>query len=690
MSNKLFSFDPPASSGTSGGSLFGTANKPNAGTGSSGGLFGNVRAPASGGTASSLFGTASSTAQQSPSLFGSAAGTSTTANSGSSPFTLGGQNQSSSTGQTSSLFGSTSQTLKPNESAGSGQGTGGGLFGNTAKPAGGLFGNTTATPGQSGGGGLFGSNTSTTPAGPPPQGSAAGQGQSLFGQAAPKTGGLFGNMNAATTSSTTPASTAPAASSPFGGASQTPSTGGGLFGSGTSTQQSTLFGSTPAASTGGGLFGSANKDKPAESTTPATTAESSSKPLFGAAPSTGGSQGTQTSSLFKMPSAGTDSAAKSPFSLGGATTTTSTSQTTTTPATSSATPQKPTFSLGATTSSATPSSTPAAAPASGGLFNLGAPKTTAAGASGTTAAPSTQPAAAGGLFSKPAESTPSTQPAATSTTGASTTAGAKPSLTATSGATTSGTTAPTNGTGSATGGATLGASMAGPTPPAQSRLKNKTMDEIITRWATDLTKYQKEFREQAEKVAEWDRMLVENGTKVQKLYGSTVDAERATQEVERQLASVEGQQEELSSWLDRYEREVDEMMSKQVGPGESLQGPDQERERTYKLAEKLSERLDEMGKDLTSMIEEVNGASATLSKTNKADEPISQIVRILNSHLSQLQVIDQGTSELQAKVSAAQKAGQTLSSRFGHGFNSSGMGGGSAADDFYRSYMGRR
>ena len=74
-------------------------------------------------------------------------------------------------------------------------------------------------------------------------------------------------------------------------------------------------------------------------------------------------------------------------------------------------------------------------------------------------------------------------------------------------------------------------------------------------------------------------MLVENGTKVQKLYGSTIDAERATQEVERQLASVEGQQEELSSWLDRYEQEV-ETLSKQVGLSDTLQGPDQERERT--------------------------------------------------------------------------------------------------------------
>jgi hypothetical protein len=30
-----------------------------------------------------------------------------------------------------------------------------------------------------------------------------------------------------------------------------------------------------------------------------------------------------------------------------------------------------------------------------------------------------------------------------------------------------------------------------------------------------------------------------------------------------------------------------------------------------------------MGKDLSTMVEEVNSASATLSKTNKADEPVS-------------------------------------------------------------------
>jgi hypothetical protein len=42
----------------------------------------------------------------------------------------------------------------------------------------------------------------------------------------------------------------------------------------------------------------------------------------------------------------------------------------------------------------------------------------------------------------------------------------------------------------------------------------------------------------------------------------------------------------------------------------------------YKLAEKLSERLDDMGKDLTSMVEEINASSSAL-KNSKTDDPVS-------------------------------------------------------------------
>jgi nuclear pore complex protein Nup62 len=105
------------------------------------------------------------------------------------------------------------------------------------------------------------------------------------------------------------------------------------------------------------------------------------------------------------------------------------------------------------------------------------------------------------------------------------------------------------------------------------------MDEILTRWATDLSKHQKEFQKQASQVAEWDRMLVENADKISKLVGKTFQAERDASEVEKQLTSVETQQEELEQWLEKYEKEADDMISK-VGLAGEPSGTDVERERT--------------------------------------------------------------------------------------------------------------
>lgn len=235
-----------------------------------------------------------------------------------------------------------------------------------------------------------------------------------------------------------------------------------------------------------------------------------------------------------------------------------------------------------------------------------------------------------------------------------------------------------------------------------ARLKNKTMEDIVTRWASDLSKYQKEFKEQATVVSTWDRNLVDNGEKIQKLYLDTFEAERASHEIERQLAAVEGQQEELEAWLNRYESEVQDMFAKQIGPGEQLGGPDQERERTYKLAEKLTQQLDDKSRDLSKMVKEINDISGTLTKGAKAEDPVgclqnklqciitndelmqlSQIVRVLNGHLTQLQWIDANASALQAKVTAAQKSSTNLGSHYAGGESD-------AAESFYRSYMGRR
>lgn len=122
---------------------------------------------------------------------------------------------------------------------------------------------------------------------------------------------------------------------------------------------------------------------------------------------------------------------------------------------------------------------------------------------------------------------------------------------------------------------------------------------------------------------------MENMAKISKLYISAVTAEKQTASVEMQLSAVEAQQNELESWLAKYEGEVEEMLGKDgVGRGQVMElgmgsGPDQERERTYRLAEKLAERLEDMGRDLGGMVEEVNKANAGLSSRGmRADEPV--------------------------------------------------------------------
>jgi len=85
------------------------------------------------------------------------------------------------------------------------------------------------------------------------------------------------------------------------------------------------------------------------------------------------------------------------------------------------------------------------------------------------------------------------------------------------------------------------------------------------------------------------------------------------------------------------------------------------------------------------MIEEINLASTDLRQSNKSadtQDPLSQIVRVLNGHLAQLQLIDSGATSLQQKVAAAQKEVRNI-----------GRNGGLVGDEvdaFGRSYLGRR
>ncbi|KAI4259828.1 MAG: hypothetical protein L6R42_004377, partial [Xanthoria sp. 1 TBL-2021] len=567
---------------------------------------------------------------------------------------------------------------KPTDSANAGSGQtsnlfGGGssnLFQNPTSSAPGTAATPTSKPAWS-----FAPLGSTTPAGPPPSSQASASnpfGQNPNNQQQEKKS-LFPSLGGGTSTSQSGTSTGTAPTS-----QNATAPGSGFFGNPQASSSTQPLGSAGV----GGLFGNTGGQSAAGS----STAQAS---LFGnqAQSSAPGAQkpslNFNTASL-SQPSAQNSQKTQEPspglFNLGGQSKP---------PGSSAPASSAPATGMFANIGKQGETST-SAAPSTGLFSNLGTQN------SSTTTAPSSG-AAAPSFFSN--LSRPQDTPSATAGVAAtsSQTQAQTPSLTSNlfnvgqpstsaapsqpAQATKASTSGPPGGANAAAS-STLGASTNGPAPSAQSRLKNKSMDEIITRWASDLAKYQKEFQKQAEKVASWDRMLVDNSEKIQKLYGSTLEAERATAEVERQITAVENDQNELESWLDRYEKEVDQMISNQ---SDSFHGPDVERERTYQLAEKLSSRLDEMGKDLSSMVEEINDASSSLNKNSKPDDPLSQVVRVLNSHLTQLQQIDQGANALKLKVAAAEKASRSLGPTNGYNGPSS-----DAADSFYRSFMGKR
>ena len=631
-----------------GGDLFGNRGQNNANSSSQPlSLFGSTATSSAPSTSShSVFGSTSGTSSSNNGLFSNAKSGSNALE----PFSNTGQsslgNQSgSSLGSPSTMFNpggnrnddnanNFPSLSTPNKSSDiPGQSQSGGLLGQT----------TTSTPANK----LFGTNNnSTTPAGPPPANTSA----TLFGASntaanASQSGGFFGA----------------ASRPPEPSATNQTSMNSNIFGSGNQGGSNSMFKTPTSQSSPGVLFqnNNASTGEQLQATTTSTDASNqgqssisnsdsiTTKPGFSfpslASTSTGAQPGFSSSNISSAPAS-----AGNPFANSGAT-----------KDNPAAAPHSNLFagigqrSDAATTQASAPTlfsstgvaSNNAPTPAISSSIDLSKQNTTAATATGATSAPS--------LFGA-ASSTATTMPPHSSAAAQGTTGGSQTTTSAPTG----------SGAGTLGTGPSLSASTTGPAPNAESRLKNKSMDDIITRWASDLTKYQNEFQSQADKIAGWDRQLVENSNAITKLYSKTYQAERDTAEIQRQLTAVESNQDELAQWLDRYEQDIDDLVSRQMSHQDGLQGPDQERERTYKIADGVSERLGEMGQDLTSMIEEINTVSTALSKTNKTDDPVCVII-LLQSTLTDVY-------EAFTNCKGAQRAPFTTTGhRSGHGGYSS-------------------
>ncbi|KAL2304476.1 hypothetical protein Nmel_013229, partial [Mimus melanotis] len=427
-------------------------------------------------------------------------------------------------------------------------------------------------------------------------------------QAAAPSGFTFGSAGTSSTSS-----------APSG------TTGGFTFSSGTTTQAGTagfsIGTAAPQATSAGLTFGTA----------PAAAATTSTATLGAATP------------------------AAAPFSLGGQPTgltfgaLPSTAATSTTTATlTTSTSQAPTLSFGtklavtstaATTASST-STTSVLGSTGPSLFASVATSSAPASSSTTTGlslgATSTGSTGTGSLGTlgfglKVPGTTAATTSTATGTTSASgfplnlkplTTTGAIGAVTSTAAITTTTTTS---------------------APPVMTYAQ---LESLINKWSLELEDQEKHFLHQATQVNAWDRMLIENGEKITSLHREVEKVKVDQKRLDQELDFILSQQKELEDLLTPLEESVKEQSGTIY-----LQHADEERERTYKLAENIDAQLKRMAQDLKDITEHLNTSRGPADTS----DPLQQICKILNAHMDSLQWIDQNSAVLQRKVEEVTK-----------------------------------
>ncbi|KAJ2892577.1 FG-nucleoporin nsp1 [Coemansia aciculifera] len=435
---------------------------------------------------------------------------------------------------------------------------------------------------------------------------------------------------------------------PAFGAAATPTPAAPSTFGASSTTGTSIFGAKPAAAaaaSGASIFGSASAAAaPSTSAAAPTTSTFGGFSAFGA-PSTTAAPTTTSAAApsFGFGLGGTAAAATSKPLFGAASSAAATSAAATTAASG--------FQFGLTSSStASAATTSAASAAPFGLKSDTMPASNPTAGTGFGSFKLSTAPVVSGAGSSDGKMTGTSTPAFGMSNLGLSSSGATPTIAA---ATTSTTTTTINAT------KATGDKAANATDLANAALRGKTLEEIAQMWTTELTAQTRAFHTQASTVSQWDRALVQQGQRITELYDATMAVEAEQAALDQSLADMETQQSELQFLLETYEGRVESLvrktMTQSTGSDKGVsKSADEERGEIYLSAENLNESLDQLMSRLSTLVEDVNGISNANAASGDAEDPLAQIMQILNGHLTSLQWVESQTLELSERVNKAQ------------------------------------
>ncbi|TRZ01029.1 hypothetical protein DNTS_034921, partial [Danionella cerebrum] len=175
-------------------------------------------------------------------------------------------------------------------------------------------------------------------------------------------------------------------------------------------------------------------------------------------------------------------------------------------------------------------------------------------------------------------------------------------------------------------------STAGVTTSTAPVMSYAQLETLINKWSSELEDQERHFLQQA--------------TQITSLHKDMEKVKLDQRRLDQELDFILSQQKELEDLLCPLEESVKEQSGTIY-----MQNADEERERTYKLAENVDGQLKRMSQDLKEIIEHLNTSSGPADTS----DPLQQICKILNAHMDSLQWVEQNSVLLQRRVEEVSK-----------------------------------
>jgi nuclear pore complex protein Nup62 len=186
--------------------------------------------------------------------------------------------------------------------------------------------------------------------------------------------------------------------------------------------------------------------------------------------------------------------------------------------------------------------------------------------------------------------------------------------------------------------------------PPSDPIEYKEMERKLNQWKSEISKKRQAFTDQSVKVKEWDNALVRNNEQIMKLQKEVNNVKVHQHRLSEQLKGIKSHQETIRAVVQEHAKKAAEVPQPP---------PDEGREKTYKMAEKINSQLVHASGDLNEIIKGLNAQEVDSAQDDAVDD-MARISKILGAHVDTLSWVEKRTDTLNTRIVALESSRQQI------------------------------